>query len=292
MLDSDSTHFSRPLVTTRWLDDNLDAADLRIIDCSVVMRTTDDGGYTFVGGADEWRSGHIPGSVFIDVLTELAAKDHALPMMMPAPEEFARTMSRLGVSDDSRVVLYDRSNHAWAARVWWMLRYCGFDDAAVLDGGWNKWIAEGRPVSSERPEYPAGELTVSVRSKLFASKQDVIESMRGPDTCLVNSLSPEEHSGATSRFARAGRIPGSTNVYCQTLVDAETHAFVSQDVMRGRFESAGALAADRTITYCGAGIAASANALALTLLGHDDVAVYDGSLAEWTSDPDMPLETG
>lgn len=282
---------SKPLTTTGWLADNLEADDLCIVDCSVVMRTTDDGGYTFVGGADEWREAHIPGSVFVDVLTELAAEDQPYPMMMPAPEVFATKMSALGVSDDSRVVLYDRSNHAWAARVWWMLRYCGFDNAAVLDGGWNKWTAEGRPVSAERTAYPPGTLSIDVRPRLFATKREVLESLSEPGTRIVNALSPDEHSGVSSRFARAGRIPGSANVYCQTLVDPQTHAFVSEEALRDAFGSAGALSAGRAITYCGAGIAASSDALALTLLGHEDVAVYDGSLAEWTSDPDAPLET-
>ena len=288
---TENARLPTPLVTSRWLADNLGAADLRIIDCSVVMRTSDDGGYTFVGGLDEWRAGHVPGSVFVDALVELAAKDQPYPMMMPDPESFAATMSRLGVSDDSRVILYDRSNHAWAARVWWMLRYCGFDGAAVLDGGWRKWIAEGRPVSAEPIEPPAGRLTVRLRPRLFATKQDVAEAMRTPGTCLINALSPEEHSGTTSRFARAGRIPGSANVYCQTLVDPETHTYLPVDLIRDRFERCGALSAERAITYCGAGIAASSDALALTLLGHADVAVYDGSLSEWTSDPDLPMET-
>ena len=114
--------FTEPLISTDWLQGNLNQADLRIIDCSVVMRSTDDGGYTFAGGEDEWRAGHIPGSAFVDVLQDLADEDSSLPMTLPAPQRFATTMERLGVGDGTRTVLYDRSNHAWAARVWWMLR--------------------------------------------------------------------------------------------------------------------------------------------------------------------------
>ena len=286
------TELPAPLVSTEWLAANLDSPDVRVIDCSVVMRPTDDGGYTFVGGADEWQQGHIPGSVFVDVLRDLAAKDHPLPMMMPAAEEFAKAMSRLGLSDGSRVVLYDRSNHAWAARVWWMLRYCGFERAAVLNGGWNKWVAEGHPVSVEGSAPAEGKLTVDVNARLFADKRDVVDALRDSGTCLINALSPEEHTGESSRFARAGRIPGSENVYCQSLVDPATHAFLAEETLRERFEATGALAASRAITYCGAGIAASSDALILTLLGHGDVAVYDGSLSEWANDPDVPMETG
>lgn len=282
----------KPLVTTQWLSDNLGAADLRIVDCTVVMHPTADGGYTFGDGAEAWRQGHIPGSVYVDVLGELAAKDHALPMMMPSPEAFAQTMSRLGISDDSRVVLYDRSNHAWAARLWWMLRYCGFDRAAVLDGGWIRWLAQGRPTSVEVSEVAPGRFTVNVDEARFARKQDVIDAIKTTDTCLINALSPEEHKGESSRWPRAGRIAGSHNVYCQSLIDPETGVYLPKDELRKRFEASGALASGKAITYCGAGIAASSDALVLTLLGHDNVAVYDGSLAEWTSDPDTPMETG
>ncbi|NIW23831.1 MAG: sulfurtransferase, partial [Gammaproteobacteria bacterium] len=118
---------------------------------------------------------------------------------------------------------------------------------------------------------PEGELTLEARPGLFANKTEVIESIRAESVCLINALSPEEHRGETSRFARAGRIAGSENVYCQSLVDPATHAFLAPDELRERFESAGALAADRTITYCGAGIAASSDALVLTLLGHENV---------------------
>jgi thiosulfate/3-mercaptopyruvate sulfurtransferase len=288
---TDRTDLPVPLVTTDWLAANLRAADLRIVDCSVVMRTADDGSYAFVPGAEQYERGHIPGGVFVDVLTSLSAKDHPLPMMMPPPDEFAATMAGLGVSDESRVVLYDRSNHAWAARVWWMLRYCGFDGAAVLDGGWNKWTAEGNTISTQKTDHPPGKLTVRIRPKLFATKRDVVESIRAPGICIINALSPELHSGAVQRYARAGRIAGSENVHCESLIDPRTHAYIDADALRERFESTDALSAERVITYCGAGIAASSDALALTLLGHRDVAVYDGSLSEWTSDPDLPMET-
>lgn len=282
-----------PLVTTEWLAARLEQPSLRILDCSVVMRTTADGSYSFVAGRDEYARGHIPGSVFVDVLGELAATDNPLPLMMPAPETFAATMARYGVGTGTEVVLYDRSNHAWAARVWWMLRACSFDTATVLDGGWQKWEAEGRPVAATPGRYPRGEFTPRFRPELMATKERVRESLRRPDVAIVHSLSPEEYRGtAPTRFPRAGRIAGSKNVYCQSLIDPVTHAYRSKDELRQRFSDAGALDHTTAITYCGAGIAASCNALALTLLGVPNVAVYDGSLAEWTADPALPMETG
>jgi thiosulfate/3-mercaptopyruvate sulfurtransferase len=284
--------FEEPLVTTDWLHDNLGQPDLSIVDCTVVMRPTEDGGYTFVGGEDEWRAGHIPSSTFVDVLRELADDTSSLPMMLPAPERFAAVMERLGVGDGTRTVLYDRSNHAWAARVWWMLRVHGYDSAAVLDGGWNKWLAEGRAVSSEEPDYDLCRFSVQLRSEMVATRDDVLNAISDSGQLLINALSPEEHAGRSTRFARPGRISGSVNVYCQSLVDADSFTYHSKDRLEQMFSAVGAQPDQPAITYCGAGIAASSDALALHLLGYRNVTVYDGSLSGWTADPDLPMETG
>jgi thiosulfate/3-mercaptopyruvate sulfurtransferase len=281
-----------PLVETAWLDRHLEERDLRILDCTVVMKAKPEGGYVFVPGRQEWERGHIPGSVFIDVLTDLTAKDDPRPSMMPAPQEFADTKAAFGVGEGTRVVLYDRSHHSWAARVWWLLRVCGFDAAAVLNGGWRKWISEGRRASREPASYPRGNFQVNFRPALMATKQEVLESLRDQGVCLVNALTPEEHRGERSLFARPGRIPGSMNVYYQSLVDPQTYTYLPIEQLRARFGAIGALNAERVITYCAIGIAASNDAFVLTLLGAKNVAVYDGSLAEWTADPALPLEVG
>lgn len=282
-----------PLVSTEWLEAHLDKPSLRVLDCSVVMRTAPDGTYSFVGGRDEYAEGHVPGSAFVDVLGELAAKDTPLPMMMPSPAELSAVMGSYGVGPDSQVVLYDRSNHAWAARVWWTLRACSFETAAVLDGGWQKWRAEGRPTATEASRYPAAVFTARLRPALIASRERVLASLDRSDVAIVNALSPEEHRGMKpTRFPRSGRIAGSANVYCQSLIDPATKAYLPRERLRELFAAAGIDNAAAAITYCGAGIAASSDALALTVLGVPNVAVYDGSLAEWTADPSLPMETG
>jgi thiosulfate/3-mercaptopyruvate sulfurtransferase len=282
-----------PLVTTAWLAARLDEPSLRILDCSVEMRTAADGTYCFVAGRDEYAQGHVPGSVFVDVLADLSAKDHSLPLMMPEPETFAATMADYGVGAGTQVVLYDRSNHAWAARAWWLLRACSFDAAAVLDGGWQKWQAEHRPVATAPGRYPRGTFAPRFRPELIATKRRVLDSLRRPDVAIVNALSAEEHRGAApTHRPRAGRIAGSTNVHCQSLIDPDTKAYRPVHDLRQLFADTGALDRSTTITYCGAGIAASSDALALTVLGVPNVAVYDGSLAEWAADAALPMETG
>ena len=285
------TESSSPLIETAQLAGMLDNAGLRILDCSVSMTIADDGSYTFAGAHADWTQAHVPGSAFVDVLAELADDSSSLPMMLPDEAAFAAVMSRHGVGDDSHVVLYDRSNHAWAARVWWMLRCFGFDNAAVLNGGWRKWQREGRPVSNRAASHPQAAFTARRRPELMVDKTDVLEAIGQSETCLINGLSPDEHRGtAKTRFPRSGRIAGSVNVPCESLLDPETHAYLDPDAIRARFEAAGALREKRIITYCGGGIAACSDALALTLLGAENVAVYDGSLAEWTADDSLPME--
>ena len=282
---------SSPLVETDWLYEHLDDSDLRILDCSVMYRDGEAGKRTYFSGEEHWARGHVPGSVFVDFLADLNTRE-PIPFNMPPVDEFAEKMESIGVGDDNRVVLYDNSNHAWAARVWWMLRVIGFDGASVLNGGLQKWTAEGRPVSTEATRYPRGVLTVRHRPELMVDKRRILSSLNDDGVTLINALTPAEYRGTVNRFPRAGRIANSVNVDCESLVDPDTRAFLPNDELRAIFRSVGALSGNRVITYCGGGVAASADALALTMLGVQGVAVYDGGLIEWTADPAVPMETG
>ncbi|HLB30626.1 MAG TPA: sulfurtransferase [Gammaproteobacteria bacterium] len=285
-------NFPAPLANADWLARHLGETGLRILDCSVVTQHYEDGSYSFACGREEWAKSHIPGSIHVDVLEELSDPKQPIPLMMPPVEEFGRLMAERGVGEGTQVVLYDRGNHAWAARVWWMLRVCGFDAASVLNGGWRKWLAERLPVSNTAEGYPPARFTCRPRPGSMAERGEVRAAIDNPDVCLINALSPESFSGKLKNLPRAGRIPGSRNVYCQSLVEEKSGEFLQPEALRDRFAPTGALASPRVITYCGGGIAASSDALALTLLGVENVAVYDGSLSEWTLDPSLPLETG
>ena len=275
------------LVSTGWLSRHLDDPDLVVLDCSVLVEQDGQGGYRTVSGRSNYDAGHIPGAGFADLTGDLSDGDSPIRFAVPTPEQFAAAMSRLGVGDDTRVVLYDASNSAWAARVWWMLRWIGFDRAAVLDGGLRSWTAEGRPLSTDPADRPAGMLTLAVRPELIADRDEVLASIDDEDVNIIDALSEAQYRGEISMYGRPGHIPGASNVPMASLVD-ESGRYKSLDELAAIF---GDEREARSITYCGGGIAASSNAFTLTRLGFKDVAVYTASLQEWAADPANPLET-
>ncbi|HKS91737.1 MAG TPA: sulfurtransferase [Tepidiformaceae bacterium] len=277
------------LISTSDFATKLDDPALRILDCTVYITSEGVG-----GGLEHYEKAHIPGAVFADLAGELSDPDSPLRFTMPSGARFAAAMSHYGVGTGTRVVCYDANMSMWAARVWWMLRAFGFEDAAVLDGGWKKWKLEGRPSSTEQGSYPSATFVARPRAGLIATKDEVLAASRSGAGCVINALTEEQHrgdSGATS-YGRAGHIANSTNVSARGMLDPETGAYLPAETLSRRFADAGASQGGRVITYCGGGIAASSDALILTLLGHDDVAVYDGSLSEWARDASLPMEVG
>lgn len=280
-----------PLVTTEWLAAHLHEPWLRTLDCSVSFVPV-DGGVRLGSGRGDWAAGHIPGSDFADLTADLSDRDSPLPMMMPPLDRFAAAMSRLGVGPGTGVVLYDTSSHSWATRVWWMLRAAGFDDAAVLDGGLARWKAEGRPLSSEPAPPASGNFRARPRAGVFVDRHAVKAALGMADVRLINALSADEHAGRVTRTARPGHIPGSANVPAGSLLDPSKGTFLPLPELRAKFAAVGAFDVPRVIAYCGGGIAATSDAFNLVRLGARDVAVYDGSLVEWSADPSLPLQTG
>lgn len=281
------------LVETDWLEKHLGEPNLRIIDCRVDMSPVEGGGLRFDPAKGAWEEDHIPGATFVDFSVELSDHAQSLPFMLPSARDFTEVMSGHGVGDGTRVILYDSFMNMWAARLWWMLRAYGFDDAAVLNGGWTKWKKEGRETSSEEPAVARAKFVPRPRRGTFVSREDVQNAIEGSATCLLDALPPEHYRGEFSfGYDRKGHIRSAVNLPCAELVDPETHAYLEAEPLRARLRKVGAISERPVITYCGAAIAASSAAFALALLGHDNVAIYDGSLSEWTQDPNLPMDSG
>mgnify|MGYP001818699233 FL=1 len=274
------------LVTAEWLSEQLNDPDLVVLDCTVLVQPSEDGSFSIVNGRAHYEEGHIPTAGFADLMGDLSDGDSPFQFAVPTPERFAAAISALGVSDDSRVVLYDASGSAWAARVWWMLRWIGFDQAALLDGGLAAWTAHGQSLSTEPVDRPAGSLTVDLRPELIVSKDEVLAAISDDSVSIIDALSEAQYRGEISMYERPGHIPGASNVPMMSLID-ETGRYRPLD------ELDELLVGDRdarSINYCGGGIAASANAFLMTRLGYKDVAVYAASLQEWAADESLPME--
>jgi thiosulfate/3-mercaptopyruvate sulfurtransferase len=281
------------LIDTETLERRLGEPGLRVLDCTMHLIPDPKTTYQVVPGHADFEKGHIPDAQFVDIQADLSDNSHRLRFMRPSAAAFAAAMSRFGVGEGTQVVTYSTTTPQWATRVWWLLRTFGFDNAAVLDGGWQKWSREGRPIETgpAKPRLP-GNFVVREERPLMVGKDEVLRAIGDSAVCTLNALSAEQHAGTGGNtYGRPGRIKGSLNVPAAQLIDPATNAFLPPDELRRRFDQIGAFNKE-VITYCGGGIAASADAFALVMLGHPNVKLYDASMSEWAVDPSLPMETG
>jgi thiosulfate/3-mercaptopyruvate sulfurtransferase len=279
-----------PLVSTQWLADHLGADKLVVLDATVLASSEPHGGY--LSGDEQYLvHGHIPGAYFADLLRVFSDPDGRFPFTRPDARAFEEAAGSAGIDNDTTVIVYDSAVGQWASRIWWLFRAVGYDQVAVLDGGFTKWIQDGRETELGHQEPTPATFTASERPELWVDKTYVERIVSGEEhAALVCGIPPKEFTGEAAPRPRAGHIPGSISVPAGQLVDRGTRTVVATEELRARF--APALGGQRIVTYCGSGIAAAADALALTLLGERNVAIYDGSLNEWTADPDAPIVVG
>ena len=288
---TDNADYPKFLVSTDWLARHLDDPRVRVLDpTTLLIPVPDYSHYVTVPGREDFDKGHVPGAAFVDVQAELSAPDAHLRFMLPDAQTFAGAMAGYGVSDASFVVAYSTANHWWATRLWWMLRVFGHERVAVLDGGFQKWQAEKRPVETgaATPRQRGNYTPREPNRALVATRADVLAAIGAGDVCNINALRPEQHAGTGGvTYGRRGHIAGSVNVPAAANVNAD-NTFKSIADLRPLY--AQALQQPKVITYCGGGIAATSVALALEMLGHKGVRVYDASLTEWAADPELPME--
>ena len=284
------------VIGTEQLAAALGQTNLRVYDCTTYLEPTPPGSedpYVPVPGRRTFEEAHIPGADFLDLQGEFSDPTTRLRFMMAPVAQLEAAFARHGLTRRARVVLYSVGTMMWATRFWWMLKALGFDGAAVLDGGFDRWKAEGRPTETGPARgYPPGDFTAAPRAGFFVDKQEVLAAAKAPDTVIVNALGPQFHKGLEpSRYGRPGRIPGSVNVPAATLVGSDKD-FVPLADAQALFAAQGITKDKRVICYCGGGISATLDLFLLHQLGYENLTLYDGSMGEWAKDPSLPIETG
>jgi thiosulfate/3-mercaptopyruvate sulfurtransferase len=275
------------LVSTEWLAAHLEAPDVRVVDASQSLPTEDR------DARAAYEARHIPGAVFFDI-DEIADSENPLPHMLPSPEKFASLVSRLGLGDGHRIIIYDSAGLYSAGRAWWMFRVFGHDDIAVLDGGLPKWLREGRPTESGKPMPGERKFTSSMNTLIVRDLEHMKENLESRREQVLDSRPAGRFAGTEPEprpGLRSGHIPGSRNLPYTDILDPDTGTLRPADELHARVTEAGIDLDKPVITTCGTGVTAAGLALALYLLGHSDVAVYDGSWTEWGGRDDTPVET-
>lgn len=278
---------SQLLVSTQWLENHLDAPDVRILDCTYFLPSANR------DSRAEYERSHIPGARFFDI-DDIADSRSSLPHMLPPVEKFISRVRAMGIGDGHRIVVYDTNGIFSAPRVWWMFRLFGKHDVVVLDGGMKKWIAEGREVGDTPPVVRDRHLTARRNASMVKDVTQVAASAKLGDAQIIDARAPERFRGEAPEARaglRAGRIPGSLNVYYQELLNADG-TMKGLEELQAIFDREGVDLSKPTITTCGSGVTAAILTFAMVRLGHQLNAIYDGSWAEWGMYNDLRVETG
>jgi thiosulfate/3-mercaptopyruvate sulfurtransferase len=275
------------LISTEMLAAHLEDG-WAIVDCRYDLKDSDWGHAQYV-------EAHVPGAVYASLSHDMAAapdgRNGRHPV--PSPESMAATFGRLGIGDATQVVLYDQDNGMYAARLWWMLRYMGHDAAAVVDGGWAKWTREGRPARSGEETAPAATFTGQLRAGMRLHVGEVERLLGSRDTLLVDARAPERFAGQSETLDRvAGHIPGAVNHFFKANVAADGTMLPPQELRRNFEATFAGTSPGQVVMYCGSGVTACQNLLAMEHAGLPGARLYPGSWSEWSSDPKRPVETG
>jgi len=278
-----------PLVTPDWLAERLEDGHTVVVDVRWYLQGK--------RGIDEYRKGHLPGAHFLDVDRDLSsAPGPGRPGRHPLPsaETFARALARIGVREDSVVVAYDDMGGAQAARLWWLLRYFGNGIGHVLDGGIQAWVASGRALDTTTPEVsPAAPLHLVTRPELVIDKSRVREMTERGEGLLLDARAAERYEGKVEPIdARPGHIPGAKSAPFAANLTGPGGRFLSRDELARRYAALGVDAKKPVVAYCGSGVTACHDLLALAIAGHEHALLYEGSWSDWAGDATLPAAVG
>jgi thiosulfate/3-mercaptopyruvate sulfurtransferase len=278
----------KTLISTSALALHIGDDNVAVVDCRFKLGDAS-------WGEDTYQASHIPGAVYAHLDTDLSGPKSGTNGRHPLPDSaaLARTFGRLGITSGVQVVAYDQDSGMFASRLWWLLRWLGHDAVAVLDGGFAKWTAEGRETHSGRETRGPQTFTAALRPDMVVDV-DRVAALRSDTTWqLIDARAPERYRGDVEPLDKvAGHIPGAANHFFQTNLDADG-LFRSPEDLRARLRAtAGDHPPDRIVCYCGSGVTACHNLLALEHAGLTGGKLYAGSWSEWSADPQRPVEKG
>lgn len=276
-----------PLVTTTWLDQNIGKNKLRIIDIRGRVLPATDPHPHYISHRDAYLQSHLPGALFVDWITDITVDGPQNTQIAP-PEKFAALMGKLGINNQTEVVVYDDADGMFAARLWWALNYYGHTQVAVLEGGWQKWVAENRATTDAIPFVTPTEFTPNPDDRIRRTA-DQVQGMLNTSTHLIDVRTPGEYDGKASRAKRFGHIPGAINLPRSALLAADGTPLPS-GVLQDKLADMGISPDEEVVMYCNGGVSASFGLLALKMAGFNNAAVYDGSWKDWGNDDARPIE--
>jgi thiosulfate/3-mercaptopyruvate sulfurtransferase len=274
------------LISTEALVVNLDGSWV-VVDCRYDLHNES-------WGREQYRAAHIPGAVYASLSRDLSGAPTGTNGRHPLPcvEDLEAIFGRLGISSDTQVVIYDQDAGMYASRMWWMLRYVGHESAAVLDGGWAKWVREQRPVRAGEESRPATVFTAHRRKELRVMVDRVQASLSDSSLLLVDARAPERFTGASEPLDRTpGHIPGAINYFYKRNVTDEGVMLPPDRLRQQLAEVLDDRPPDQVVMYCGSGVTACHNLLAMEHAGLPGAKLYVGSWSEWSADTGRPVET-